>query len=294
MIYLSKFRLPTRTQEEKFLGSVGFQSRAVYTSCYPFRLFTWRDLPEFEFRDITVLYGGNGSGKSTILNVIAHRLELPRATDCNAGDFFPAYTKLSQYELNGDASDTWRYVSRILTSDDVFDRVLDIRRVNRGIDDRRAELVKEFANARREGADRNLHGMEDYERWREVVEANRTTSSQYIRKRLIRNVEERSNGETALAYFVDAIRDGGLYLLDEPENSLSPERQMDFRYFLEDCARTHGCQFILSTHSPLLLSLSCARIYDLDADPPAVRRWTELEGIRIYHRFFSEHEYEFD
>lgn len=294
MVYLSRFRLPTRRQEENFLNSAGFQGRAVYTSYYPFRLFTWRDLPEFEFRDITVLYGGNGSGKSTILNVIAHRLGLPRTTDCNAGDFFPAYAKLSQYQLSENASDAWRNVSRILTSDDVFDRVLDIRRVNRGIDDRRAELVKQFADARREGADRNLHGMEDYERWREVIEANRTTSSQYIRKRLIRNVEERSNGETALAYFVDAIRDGGLYLLDEPENSLSPERQMDFRYFLEDCARTHGCQFILSTHSPLLLSLSGAWVYDLDANPPAVRRWTELEGIRIYQRFFLEHGYEFD
>lgn len=294
MVYLSRFRLPTRTQEEIFLDSIGFQRRTVYTSYYPFKLFTWRDLPELEFRDITILYGGNGSGKSTILNVIAHRLGLPRTTDCNAGDFFPAYAELCQYELNEDASDTWQGISRILTSDDVFDRVLDIRRVNRGIDDRRAELVKQFVNARGESADRNLHGMADYERWRDVWDANRTNTSQFIRKRLIRNVEERSNGESALAYFVDAIRDGGLYLLDEPENSLSPERQMDFRFFLEDCVRAHGCQFILSTHSPLLLSMKCAQVYDLDADPPAVRRWTELEGVQVYRRFFLEHESEFN
>ena len=51
-----------------------------------------------------------------------------------------------------------------------------------------------------------------------------------------------------------------------------------------------GCQFIIATHSPFLLSMEGARIYDLDADPVEVRNWWELENVRIYYDFFREHE----
>ena len=110
----------------------------------------------------------------------------------------------------------------------------------------------------------------------------------------MRNVQERSNGESALAFFVDAITDGALYLLDEPENSLSPSNQIQLKYFIEDCVRSHRCQFIISTHSPFLLSLKRAKIYDIDSVPAEIRRWTELEGVRTYHDFFKEHNDDFE
>ena len=76
MIYLSSFAFPTREQEDCFFDSSqpGFKKknfRTVYTSKYPFNLFRDRELPVFEFSDITIFCGNNGSGKSTILNVIA-------------------------------------------------------------------------------------------------------------------------------------------------------------------------------------------------------------------------------
>lgn len=110
----------------------------------------------------------------------------------------------------------------------------------------------------------------------------------------MRNVQERSNGESALAFFVDSIADGALYLLDEPENSLSPSNQIQLKYFLEDCVRHHRCQFVISTHSPFLLSLRRAMIYDIDSVPVCVRRWNELEGVRVYHDFFAEHKDDFE
>ena len=106
-------------------------------------------------------------------------------------------------------------------------------------------------------------------------------------------MQERSNGESALAYFVDAIRDDALYLLDEPENSLSANNQLQLKYFIEDCVRHHGCQFIISTHSPFLLSIEHATIYDIDATPPTQKRWTELASVRTYFDFFMEKEWEF-
>ena len=116
----------------------------------------------------------------------------------------------------------------------------------------------------------------------------RISQSQFIRSRLVRNVQERSNGESSLSLFVDGIRDDALYLLDEPENSLSPSNQLELKYFIEDCVRHHGCQFIISTHSPFLLSLKGALIYDIDCVPVRTCRWTELECVKVYQSFFEE------
>ena len=88
-------------------------------------------------------------------------------------------------------------------------------------------------------------------------------------------MQERSNGESALGYFVDSVKDDTLYLLDEPENSLSAENQLNLKYFIEDCVKNHGCQFIISTHSPFLLSIKKALIYDIDTTPVEKKDWTE-------------------
>ena len=119
------------------------------------------------------------------------------------------------------------------------------------------------------------------------------TQSKYIRKNLVDNVREHSNGESAFLYFSEKIQENGLYLLDEPENSLSPQKQQELLKFLEDSARFFGCQFIMATHSPFLLSMRGAKIYDMDEETVDVKRWTELENVREYYRFFKKHEDEF-
>lgn len=107
------------------------------------------------------------------------------------------------------------------------------------------------------------------------------------------NVRGYSNGESAFLYFTEKIEKNGLYLLDEPENSLSPMRQMELMRFIEDSARFFGCQFIISTHSPFLLAMNGAKIYDLDENPVQVKKWTELDNVRTYYEFFNKHKGEF-
>ena len=84
-------------------------------------------------------------------------------------------------------------------------------------------------------------------------------------------------------------RQAKLYLLDEPENSLSPQRQQELAEFLENQARFFGCQFIIATHSPFLLSMRGALVYDMDADPVRPRRWTQLPAVRAYYDFFQKY-----
>ena len=109
----------------------------------------------------------------------------------------------------------------------------------------------------------------------------------------MRNVDMFSNGETAMKYYIDRIRDSALYLIDEPENSLSAKFQLDLMEYISIAARYDGCQFIISTHSPFLLALPQAKIYDLDEQPVTVKKWTELENVRIYYDFFMKYQQEF-
>ena len=58
-------------------------------------------------------------------------------------------------------------------------------------------------------------------------------------------------------------------------------------------ARFFGCQFVIATHSPFVLAIRGAKIYDLDEEPVDVKRWTELENVRAYYDFFKKHASEF-
>ena len=81
--------------------------------------------------------------------------------------------------------------------------------------------------------------------------------------------------------------------MDEPENSLSPERQLELVEFLGNSIRFFGCQIIMATHSPFLLSMKEAKIYDLDELPVVAKRWTELPNVRVYYDFFMKHNKDF-
>lgn len=283
-MYLSEFRFPSAEKEFDFFLSI---KRTCYDSFYPFQVLSKHDLRCLMFEPVTILYGGNGSGKSTALNIIAEKLNLNRDTLYNRSNFFEDYTALCDYKLERAIPK----VSRMITSDDVFDFMINLRAINEGIDYKREELFDDYLDAKYSKF--QFRSMEDYEQLKKVNLARRKTQSKFVRGSLMDNVREHSNGESAFLYFADKIKDNGLYLLDEPENSLSPEKQQELVRFLGDSARFFGCQFIIATHSPFLLSLRGARIYDLDEAPVDVKRWTELKNVRAYYDFFKEHGDEF-
>ena len=285
MLYLTHFTFPDADREFDFRLTV---KRTCYDTLYPFGVLSAKGLTEIVFEPITILYGGNGCGKSTALNVIAQRLNLSRDTLYNRSNFFENYLSLCHYDLKGRLPAQ----SRIITSDDVFDYMINLRGINQGVDLRREEIFAEYYEQREHPY--QLKSLEDYEELKRVNQARHMTQSRYTRANLANNVPEQSNGESALFYFTNKIGENGLYLLDEPENSLSPMKQLELVQFIQDSARFFGCQFVIATHSPFVLSLRGARIYDLDADPATLRRWTDLEGVRAYYDFFREHKEEFE
>lgn len=287
MVYLKTFRLPGPDAETNFFYTV---SRTCYDSFYPFGVFKSRRMPNFVFEPVTILYGGNGSGKSTILSTIAEKLMLKRNSPFNSSPFFPDYLKMC-HGVKAAKSGMAFENGRLLTSDDVFEFLLTIRSLDNHLDEHREELFAEYSG--KKNADFHLSSMEDYEAMKDIYHARRQSASRYIRENQMDNVPEHSNGESALAFFTETVKENALYLLDEPENSLSPENQQKLASFLADSARFYGCQFILSTHSPFLLAIPKAKIYNLDSDPVSPAKWTELPGVRSFFDFFEAHREEF-
>ena len=286
MIYLSEFAFPS--YDEEYRARLD-EKRTCFNTMYPFFVLSSRGLERLDFAPVTLLYGGNGSGKTTALNVIAEALSLRRDAPFNRSSFFDDYVKLCGFRTLAPLPEE----SRAVSSDDVFDYMLSLRAVNEGIDTKREELFDEYFEKRRSGPFR-MQSLDDYDELKKVTDARKKTLSGYVRESgMDKNVREQSNGESAYFYFTSRIQGAGLYLLDEPENSLSPQKQLELKQFLEEEARFFDCQFIIATHSPFLLSLRGAKIYDFDGDPVDVKRWTQLNSVKAYFEFFEAHRREF-
>lgn len=284
MIYLNSFKFVDEVREYNFILD---EKRTCYDSFYPFKIFSKNQFERIDFNTITILYGGNGSGKSTALNIIAEKTDINRDSIYNKSNFYNDYVNMCEIDIEYEIPTK----SRIITSDDVFDYMLNVRNINEGIDNKREKIFEEYLDNKYSKF--QMKSIEDLHILRKVNEARSKTQSKYVRHNLIDNVREYSNGENAFRYFISNIEENGLYILDEPENSLSPKRQIELVKFIEDHARYLNCQFIIATHSPFMLSIRGAKIYDLDENPVDIKRWTELENVREYYDFFKEHENEF-
>ena len=285
MLYLSAFYFPGEERESDFL----FGLKTTYDqSVYPYGVLPKAGLNEIFFRPVTILYGGNGCGKSTVLNVIAEKLRLHRGSACNRSRFFESFVDKCSFSLD----EAVPQGSRIIASDEVFDMMLDIRSVNEGIDRRREELADDYFELKKEKF--LLRSLDDLDHLRRINRARSKTLSRFVEGESGKSLRERSNGESALMYFQNKIDPDTLCLLDEPENSLSPENQLILADFLAECARYCGNQLVISTHSPFLLALPGARIIDLDDGSRTADSWAQLKKPRIYYDFFRQHAREFE
>jgi predicted ATPase len=97
-----------------------------------------------------------------------------------------------------------------------------------------------------------------------------------------------SHGEGMLSYFGGRFRVKGLYFLDEPESALSPASQIKFLNLLQQLGAEGQAQFIIATHSPILLACPGAQIYSFDGDHIKQVRYQDTAHYRIYRQFFAD------
>ncbi len=101
--------------------------------------------------------------------------------------------------------------------------------------------------------------------------------------------DARSHGEAFLNFFQQRLVTRGLYLMDEPEAALSPQRQLALLAMMFDLV-ADGAQFIVATHSPILLAYPGARIYTFDGDAIESIAWEDTEHVRLTRDFLAEPE----
>lgn len=285
MVYLKSFTLLDEHQEHDIVCYE--ERRRIFNNNYPINIFSMKSFKYIDFDKITIFYGGNGSGKTTLLNLISEKLNATRKSYFDKGSFFDLYVKHCDYEMSFDKP----MEIKVITSDDVFDYLLDVRSINAHVNREKERLSKEYLDYK---FNSDGNSFDNYEELKNTTDSKRKTMSKFVRERLGNNtMTEWSNGESALMFWEREIKEDSIYILDEPENSLSAENQLKLKKFIEDSVRFYNCQFIISTHSPFLLKLMDAKIYDLDENPVTIKNWTKLSNVLLYYNFFREYENEF-
>ena len=271
MIYLSSFKLSA--------------CQLSNPNIYPYNVFREKYIEPFVFEPITVFYGNNGSGKSTLLNIIANSLELKGkeyATSNSYGivDYCSRYSAECSYSLGED--DVGQVIrslpkdSRYIKSEDILYEIKKIQQKQVLSDGMTYDYVQK--------------GMSPREAQQFLASKEGQKQEEYI----MFAQEKYSNGETSLQYFEEYLQPNALYLLDEPEVSLSPENQVALAEEINKMARLLQCQFIIATHSPFMLGTLNAKIYNLDTKEYDIAKWSELENVRYFYDFFKKHEKEFE
>ncbi len=269
-----------------YLSSFSFSEKTVSDpNIYPYNVFADKREKVMVFNSpVTVLYGNNASGKSTMLNIMANRLQLEGQEYATSNKFgkvlyFSQFVEECSYTL-GETDDgrTLKKLprgSRYIKSEDILYEIKKIQQEQVLGDGYVYEHIR--------------RGMPKEQR--EQFRDSRETRQQLENLKFAQ--EKYSNGETTLQMLDDYIEPDALYLLDEPEVSLSPANQTALAQRLNQMARFLGCQFIISTHSPFMLGTLHAKIYNLDSRGMEEARWTELENVRYFYDFFERHRGEF-
>jgi len=99
-------------------------------------------------------------------------------------------------------------------------------------------------------------------------------------------MHDQSHGESFMWLINHRFLGNGIYILDEPESALSPQRQLTLLYTMNKLIK-NGSQFIISTHSPILLSYPEATIYQLSQDGIDKKEYDELESVNLYRDFLN-------
>lgn len=307
MVYLEQFRFPDQETENNYLMPNGVPSPnaiGYYSEVYPFRMIPEMGLHSLDFEPITILCGGNGSGKSTILNVIARKLNADRSSPYNSSHQFEDYVDLCQYssadsyageEIFRGTRNKHKYdistVTRVITSDDIFHSMLDHRRQNDQKLHKSYFLLEQHTASKREELPKHLNLETGYnvEEFRTAVNMRKQSFNKFMSQTVGRLERGFSNGETALMKLSETLERPGLYILDEPENSMSCEFQLKLAELIRYFAIHGNCQFVIATHSPFLLALENAKIYNFDVNPVTLCNWWEASNVRHYLNFFEQH-----
>ncbi|MBW6466729.1 MAG: AAA family ATPase [Brevefilum sp.] len=243
---------------------------------YPFNVQAVKNISRLTFESpVTIFVGENGSGKSTLLEGLAMAVGSVAIgrEDISRDQAFKAVAPLAA-KMNL----VWNKRTHrgfFLRAEDFFGFVQRIRSL-------RQEMLDELNRIDQDYAERSAYA-------RSLAKGPAASSVQAMDRQYGEDLDAHSHGESFLTIFQSRFVPNGLYLLDEPEAALSPLRQLGLISLIKQMV-LQDAQFILATHSPILMAIPGANILDLDQSPPVYRDYQAIDQVILYRAFLDDPE----
>lgn len=213
---------------------------------FPFNIDAVKFAKNIEFTTpVTFIIGDNGTGKSTLLEALAYRLQLPHMDGSNYAKigFEAAKSLLSYLKLEWHID---RPIGFFFRAEDFGNLINSVdredSRIHGSLDYLHGQVPDEVLTQMKESANFQLHHM---------------------RRNYGQDLQSFSHGEAYLKIMQEKIERRGIFLLDEPEAALSPSKQLSLIYFIKQHLQSTISQFIIATHSPILMAYPGATIYEI-------------------------------
>ncbi len=224
-------------------------------------------------KSVSIFVGDNGTGKSTLLETIAYKINLPLIggfIQSQAG--FVAAAVLKPY-----LDIEWKRQ----TSSGFFFRAEDFSDFINAVEKEKNKIAGDLSE---------LKGVVD-DSIIERMSESMNFSLRKMRKDYGENMQAFSHGEAYLKILQTRIGGKGIYLLDEPEAALSPLKQLSLMSFIMDVTKEKNAQFIIATHSPILMGIPGAAIFEILETGIEQVPYTQTEHYRITKNFLENPEY---
>ena len=221
---------------------------------------------------VSFIIGDNGTGKSTLLETLAYRLQLPHMDGAGYGKkCFEAARTLVQYlEVDYKVD---RPIGFLFRAEDFGDLMNSVERQD-------ARLHAQLDALHGTVPDHIVQEMKD----------NANLQLFHMRKDYGQELRSFSHGEAYLHIMQEKVKQRGIYILDEPEAALSPAKQLALIHFIREHLKDHRSQFIIATHSPILMAYPGAKIHEVNADGMKETKLEDTEHFAITKSFLNDPE----
>lgn len=252
------------------LQSINLKPSAAKQRGFPFTLPLVKNFGELELQSPVVFFvGENGSGKSTLIEAIAAGLNLAVV----GGEDVARDKTLSNARALGKQL---KFAWRNKTHRGFFLRAEDFFNFARRLQTMQAELQEMADNFENEYTGYALG----------LAKGAVLSQRQALIERYGENLDANSHGESFLKLFQSRFVPAGLYLLDEPEAPLSPQRQLALLAMLKEMIG-QDAQFIIATHSPILMAFPEAQIFNFDSHPVREVAYDDVEHVSLTRAFLN-------